>query len=141
MTTTLLQAWVGVALSGIALLNAAALVAQEPAPEKKPIVATGDSGTASAAQYDGWKVYHSYCDRCHGQDVTGSSFAPNLRQSVGANGMSESAFASVVQDGRADKGMPAFKATISEAQTGQLYAYVQARSSGALGPGRPKRAS
>jgi len=89
----------------------------------------------------GWKVFHSYCDRCHGQDATGSSFAPNLRQSVGANGMTESAFAAAVADGRPDKGMPAFKTMITDAQIGQLYAYVKTRSAGTLGPGRPKRAS
>ena len=37
--------------------------------------------------------------------------------------------------------MPAFKTMITDAQIGQLYAYVKARSAGTLGPGRPKRAS
>ena len=135
----MIPAWIGVALAAIAIVEAAKLAAQEPAPASKP--ATGDSATASSAEYDGWKVFHTFCDRCHGQDAMGSSFAPNLRASVGANGMTEAAFASVVTDGRADKGMPAFKSMITEAQTAQVYAYVKARSAGTLGPGRPKRSS
>ena len=133
----MIHAWVGAALAAMAMLEAARLAAQDSVPAAKQ--AAGETSTATSAEYDGWKVFHSYCDRCHGQDATGSSFAPNLRQSVGANGMTESTFSGVVQNGRTDKGMPAFKGTISEAQSSQLYAYVKARSSGTLGPGRPKR--
>ena len=131
----MIPAWVGVALAAITLIEARRAAAQESAPSKAP--ASGAT-TASQPEYDGWKVFHTHCDRCHGQDATGSSFAPNLRQSVGANGMTEPAFASVVADGRPDKGMPAFKTMITDAQIGQLYAYVKARSAGTLAPGRPK---
>jgi mono/diheme cytochrome c family protein len=55
--------------------------------------------------------------------------------------MTESAFASVVGSGVPDKGMPGFKEMVTDAQLGQLYAYVKARSAGTLGPGRPKRSS
>ena len=134
----MIPVWVGVALTAITLIEATKAAAQDSAPSKAP---AGGTTTASQPEYDGWKVFHSYCDRCHGQDATGSSFAPNLRQSVGANGMTESAFAAAVADGRPDKGMPAFKTMITDAQIGQLYAYVKARSASTLGPGRPKRAS
>jgi len=134
----MIPVWVGVALTAITLIEATKAAAQDSAPSKAP---AGGTTTASQPEYDGWKVFHSYCDRCHGQDATGSSFAPNLRQSVGANGMTESAFAAAVADGRPDKGMPAFKTMITDAQIGQLYAYVKTRSAGTLGPGRPKRAS
>lgn len=86
------------------------LAGQEPAPAKKATAPSGDTTVASSAEYDGWKVYHSYSDRCHGQDATGSTFAPDLRHSVGANGMTEASFTALVLDGHADKGMPAFKA-------------------------------
>lgn len=138
---SMLQTWIGLTLAAIATTHAAIASGQAPSPAEKPVPSAGDAVVASSAEYDGWKVYHSYCDRCHGQDVTGSSFAPNLRQSVGANGMSEAAFSSVVLDGRPEKGMPPFKATISDAQAGQLYAYVKARAAGTLPPGRPKRSS
>ena len=135
----MMRHWIGVALAAITGIEATGAAAQDSAPPKQP--AAGVATTASQAEYDGWKVYHSYCDRCHGQDAIGSSFAPNLRQSVGANGMTESAFASAVGNGVPDKGMPAFKEMVTEAQLGQLYAYVKARSAGSLGPGRPKRSS
>lgn len=137
-TMTLLHAFLGIGLSATILIDAAALASQD-APAKKPATATGDSLSANAAEYDGWKVYHSNCDRCHGQDATGSTFASDLRQTVGANGMTEATFASVVGGGRPDKGMPAFKSMLSSAQISQLFAYVKARSAGTLGPGRPKR--
>ena len=135
----MMPAWIGVALAAITLIEATKAAAQDSAAarRRRPAVRR----PRAQPEYDGWKVYHSHCDRCHGQDATGSSFAPNLRQSVGANGMTESAFASVVADGRPDKGMPAFKTMITDAQIGQLYAYVKARSAGTLGPGRPKRPS
>ena len=135
----MMPALIGVALAAITVIEAARAAAQDSAAPKQPVPAGGT--TASPAEYDGWKVYHTNCDRCHAQDAIGSSFAPNLRQSIGANGMTESAFASVVADGRPDKGMPAFKTMLTDAQLGQLYAYVKARSAGTLGPGRPKRSS
>ena len=138
---TQMQLLIGLAMGAAAMLDTSALTGQEPAPAKKPQPSSVDTAAASSAEYDGWKVYHSYCDRCHGQDATGSTFAPNLRQSVGANGMTEAAFSSVVRDGLAAKGMPAFQKTITDAQIGQLYAYVKARSTGTLGPGRPKQAT
>jgi cytochrome c len=134
----MMPALIGVALVAITVIEAARAAAQDSAPPRQP----GAGGTtASQAEYDGWKVYHTHCDRCHGQDALGSSFAPNLRQSVGANGMTESTFASVVGSGVPDKGMPAFKTMVTDAQIGQLYAYVKARSAGTLGPGRPKLSS
>ena len=136
----MMPAWIGVALAAITLAEVTKAAAQDSASSASKAPASNGT-TATQSEYDGWKVYHTHCDRCHGQDATGSSFAPNLRQSVGANGMAESAFASVVTDGRPDKGMPAFKTMITEAQIGQLYAYVKARSAGTLGPGRPKRPS
>jgi mono/diheme cytochrome c family protein len=138
---THLQVLIGLAMGTAALLDTSALAGQEPAPSKKPQPSSSDTVAVSSAEYDGWKVYHTHCDRCHGQDATGSTFAPNLRQSVGANGMTEAAFSSVVRDGLAAKGMPAFQPTITDAQIGQLYAYVKARSTGTLGPGRPKRST
>jgi mono/diheme cytochrome c family protein len=138
----MMPAWIGVALAAIAMVEASRLAAQEPAPAKPQAPAEGDKSVAvSSEEYDGWKVFHSNCDRCHGQDATGSSFAPSLRASIGENGMSGATFTSVVSDGRPDKGMPAFKSTLTDAQVDQLYAYLKARSAGTLGPGRPKRSS
>ena len=135
----MMPAWIGVALAAIVMTEASTAAAQEPAPAKPP---TSDKAVVvNTAEYDGWKVFHSNCDRCHGQDAMGSSFAPSLRSSIGESGMSEATFTSVVSEGRPDKGMPAFKSTLTETQIGQLYAYLKARSAGTLGPGRPKQPS
>ncbi len=97
-----------------------------------------DSLAVNAAEYDGWKTYHVYCDRCHGQDATGSSFAPNLQRSVGPQGaVNHDVFIQKTTDGVIDKGMPAWKSQLSTQQMGNIYAYLRARSSGRLAAGRP----
>lgn len=97
---------------------------------------------ASPAEYEGWKLYHSYCDRCHAQDAMGSTFAPDLRRSVSPEGLvTRDGFLAVLRDGRAAKGMPGFSALLSDEQIAAIYAYVKARSEGRLGRGRPRRAT
>ncbi|HWZ57678.1 MAG TPA: cytochrome c [Gemmatimonadaceae bacterium] len=97
-----------------------------------------DSLAVSKTEYDGWKIYHTYCDRCHGQDAVGSTFAPDLRRAVGPSGaMTHDAFIRVVTDGIVDKGMPAWKAQLTPEQMENIWAYLRARSSGRLAAGRP----
>ena len=47
-------------------------------------------------------------------------------------------FHEVVRKGRMAKGMPAWGALLDEKQIDQIYAYLRARSTGALGAGRPE---
>jgi mono/diheme cytochrome c family protein len=128
-----------------------------PAPADTPVVgnssggdATGEEEGAPAARqggaqagqaggdvYDGWKMYAVHCERCHGQDALGSALAPDLRKSAGQLG--HDGFVQVVVNGRSGKGMPAFKGVLEPPQIENVFAYVQARASGALGPGRPQR--
>jgi len=101
-----------------------------------------DSLAVSKTEYDGWKIYHTYCDRCHGQDAVGSAIAPNLRKSVGPEGsMNHDTFIQRVTDGVVDKGMPAWKGMLTPEQMESIWAYIRARSSGRLAPGRPHIAS
>jgi cytochrome c len=101
-----------------------------------------DSLAVSKVEYDGWKTYHTYCDRCHGQDALGSTLAPNLRRSVGPEGSaSHDVFIQRVTDGVVDKGMPAWKGVLTPEQIESIYAYVRARSSGRLAAGRPHMTS
>lgn len=95
-------------------------------------LARPDSLAVSKAEYEGWKTYHTYCDRCHGQDAVGSAIAPNLRRP-----MTHELFVQRVTDGVADKGMPAWKGVLTPEQMENIWAYLQARSSGRLAPGRP----
>jgi cytochrome c len=97
-----------------------------------------DSLAVSQAEYQGWKLYHTYCDRCHGQDAVGTTFAPDLRRSVGPEGsVSHDVFIQKTSDGVVDKGMPAWKGVLSREQMEDIWAYLRARSSGRLAPGRP----
>jgi cytochrome c len=98
-----------------------------------------DSLSVSQSEYQGWKVYHTYCDRCHGQDAVGSTLAPNLRRSVGT--MSRDQFIQKVTDGIVDKGMPAWKGVLTTEQITNIWDYLRARGSGRLAPGRPHVAS
>jgi mono/diheme cytochrome c family protein len=98
----------------------------------------GDKLAVTASEYDGWKMFHVYCYRCHGVDAMGSDLAPNLRHSVGPQGgVSESCFFQTVWHGRPDKGMPTWSTLLDSAQVRDLYHYVLARSMGGLAPGRP----
>jgi mono/diheme cytochrome c family protein len=103
--------------------------------------AQDDHLTASPAAYQGWKTFHVYCYRCHGVDAMGSDLAPNLRHSVGPEGsVTHEVFVTTVKEGRLPKGMPSWKALLSDEQIENLWAYLQARSSGKLAAGRPRQA-
>jgi mono/diheme cytochrome c family protein len=101
----------------------------------EPAGAEGGEPTAGGDLYDGWKMYAVTCERCHGQDALGSALAPDLRKSAATLG--HDGFVQVVVNGRIEKGMPAFKDVLEPRQIENVYAYVAARGSGELGPGRP----
>lgn len=95
-------------------------------------------GKADARTYDGFRRYHAGCDRCHGPDGVGSTFAPPLVSRL----PDIEAFRRAVLNGRADGGSvmkgfaddPNFAPYVDE-----IYAYLQARADGSLGRGRPGR--
>ena len=94
------------------------------------------SGQTSGDVMNGWKQYEANCSRCHGQDALGSAIAPDLRQSVKGT-VNQAVFLQVVKDGRAEKGMPPFAELLAQ-QIQDIYAFIVARSTGKLGPGRPR---
>lgn len=97
-----------------------------------------DPLAVSQQEYDGWKMFHVYCYRCHGTDALGSDIAPNLRHSLGPEGgVSRACFITTVWNGRPPKGMPTWSTLLDSTQIYNLYAYVTARSMGGLAPGRP----
>lgn len=93
---------------------------------------------ASPEVYNGWKVFAANCERCHGQDALGSSFGPDLRNSV-RSAVTNEIFVQTVTNGRPEKGMPGWGPVLSSQQIEEVYAYIMARSSGKLAPGRPTR--
>jgi mono/diheme cytochrome c family protein len=85
--------------------------------------------------YDGWKWWHVYCYRCHGQDAIATATAPNL---IDPNAkLTDAEFLKVVKNGRPDKGMQAWDKLLDDKQIGQLHLYVRARTDKVLPPGRP----
>jgi methanol metabolism-related c-type cytochrome len=113
-----------------------------PAQEEKPYQVK--DGKVDRTTYNGWRRYTESCLRCHGPDGAGSSYAPDLVDSL--KNMSEEQFNEVVVNGRRNVNtantnvMPPF-GEVEDVMLylGDIYAYLKARSDGALGRGRPER--
>jgi methanol metabolism-related c-type cytochrome len=110
--------------------------------EDKPY--TVKDGKVDKETYNGWRRYTESCLRCHGPDGAGSSYAPDLVESL--KNMSEEEFNEVVVNGRQNVNtantnvMPPF-GEVEDVMLylTDIYAYLKARSDGALGRGRPER--
>ena len=122
-----------------AVLPTAARAADEPKPYKI------ENGMVDQGTYNGYRRYGESCLRCHGPDGAGSSYAPALTDSL--KHLDHDEFAQIVINGRqnvttsSDNVMPAFGTTEDVVNyLDDIYGYLKARSDGALGRGRPKRA-
>ena len=90
--------------------------------------------------YIGWRTFHGFCSRCHAQDALGSTFAPNLLDRM--REFDFSGFVEPTANGFAGQVgvMPPWKDNPNVSKRYQeLFAYLKARSDGALPPGRPKK--
>ncbi|MCL6607854.1 MAG: hypothetical protein K6T74_07145 [Geminicoccaceae bacterium] len=94
--------------------------------------------------YNGYRRYHAFCHVCHGPDGLGSSYAPNLVDSLKV--MKRDDFSQVVAGGRQtlvagkESVMPAFYEVADVMNyLEDIYSYLKARSDGKLGRGRPER--
>jgi mxaJ protein len=107
--------------------------------------AVRDSLLVSDSIYQGWKWWHVYCFRCHGEDAVGgiNPAAPDLRWALSPSGANfpRDSFVYTAWNGRPAKGMPAWNVLLDSAKIQELYQYVKARSDGWLKPGRPHRLS
>ena len=102
------------------------------------------NGEVDIHVYNGFRRYGESCLRCHGPDGAGSSYAPNLTESL--KHLSYDAVVEVIVNGRknvsasSNNVMPAFGTTEDVVNyLDDIYGYLQARSDGVLGRGRPKR--
>lgn len=127
-------------LSVLAVLGTASLPAA--AQDEKPYSVV--DGKVDKGTYNGYRRYHASCHVCHGPDGLGSSYAPNLTDSLKT--LTYEQFTEVVINGRQnlvngqDKVMPAFGNVEDVAlYVDDLYAYLKARSDGVIGRGRPER--
>ncbi len=94
--------------------------------------------------YNGFRRYGEACLRCHGPDGAGSSYAPNLTESL--KRLSYDDVVNVIINGRKNVNsannnvMPSFGTTEDVVNyIDDIYGYLKARSDGQLGRGRPKR--
>jgi len=123
-------------------------------------------GKVDWGTYSGWFVYHLSCHMCHGQDVSGTDVAPDLRQSLKSmtkaeftnkvlaryrifvspslsdEALRQSVIGEVARQERGERGRVAMPVWLDDPGMKphilDLYAYLKARSDGAIGPGRPK---
>lgn len=103
-------------------------------------------GTVDFYTYKGFVMYHAECHVCHGPDAMGSTYAPALKDSL--KNIDYYKFLEVISSGQKNKAiqgggasvMPAFgdnKNVMCVAD--MLYAYLRARSDGAIDRGRPAK--
>lgn len=103
-----------------------------------------ENGRVDRATFNGYRRYGNSCMQCHGPDGLGSSYAPNLTESL--KHMTQEQFNDVVINGRqnvtrsAQNVMPSFGYVEDVAlYINDIYGYLKARSDGVLGRGRPQR--
>jgi mono/diheme cytochrome c family protein len=96
------------------------------------------NGQVDERTYNGFRRYHAGCNHCHGPDGVGSTFGPSLVEGLSDVG----AFRRIVRDGR-KSGTSVMKGFADDPNVApyidDIYAYLQARTDGALGRGRPTR--
>ena len=134
-----------------AWVTAAVIIASAPrggqiaAAVAAPPDTVHDSLLVSDSIYQGWKWWHVYCFRCHGEDAMRPILpnAPDLRWAVSPNGANfpRDSFFNTAWNGRPAKGMPAWNVLLDSAAIQEIYQYVKARSDAWLKPGRPHRLS
>jgi mono/diheme cytochrome c family protein len=130
---------------------AAGTVAPTAEPSPPPPAATppapapttsGDKLLVTEDEYQGWKYYAVYCERCHAPDAVGTLDTPDLRYSVSPEGeVTADSFAVMVRNGSENGGMKGFEDLLDDRRIEQIYVYIKARSEGRLAAGRPHRAS
>jgi methanol metabolism-related c-type cytochrome len=138
MTTKTLIAAASALLLGLATAPPTTGRAEEEKPYKV------ENGRVDRETFNGYRRYGNSCLQCHGPDGAGSSYAPNLTESL--KHMTQEQFNETVINGRQNvtqsqqNVMPAFGHVEDVAlYINDIYGYLKARSDGALGRGRPQR--
>ncbi len=138
MTTKTLAAAAGVLFLGLAAVPFEVGRAQEEKPYRV------ENGRVDRETFNGYRRYGNSCMQCHGPDGSGSSYAPNLVESL--KNMTQEQFNETVINGRQNvtqsqqNVMPAFGHVEDVAlYINDIYGYLKGRSDGAIGRGRPQR--
>lgn len=150
-------------LLALGMAGVSATAAPDPAPSANPVgdpkVASSDDGKYFDANgnptykigagdavdwytFSGYRRFNGSCEVCHGFDGSGSSFAPDLTQSLKTIGYTD--FQNIVVNGKQDVNtaqslvMPAFGDNKNVmCYLDDIYVYLRARADGAQGNGRP----
>lgn len=109
-----------------------------------PTYKIGPDGKVDWYTFSGFRRFNGTCDVCHGPDGAGSSFGPDLTQSL--KSMTYSQFQGIVAGGKQDVNtaqelvMPAFGTNKNVmCYLDDIYVYLRARSDGVLPRGRPAK--
>jgi mono/diheme cytochrome c family protein len=106
----------------------------------EPAYTVSNGNELDAHSYKGFKLFRNWCARCHGSYGQGM-VGPNLADSLKI--ISEDEFNHTVTEGKTGSigSMPAWKSNEKVmANLDALYAYLKARSDGAIGEVKPKQA-
>ena len=107
-----------------------------------PTYKIGKNGEVDWYTFSGYRRFNGSCEVCHGFDGSGSSFAPDLTQSLKTIGYDD--FQKIVINGKQSVNtaeslvMPSFGDNKNVmCYLDDIYVYLRARADGALGGGRP----
>lgn len=98
-----------------------------------------DGNKLDASSYAGFKLFRNWCARCHGtygQGMVGPDLAESLKF------ISKEQFYDTVENGKSGRigSMPSWNANVEVMENrDQLYAYLKARSDGAIGVEKPQK--
>jgi methanol metabolism-related c-type cytochrome len=113
-------------------------------PTGDPTYNVSPDGTVDWYTMSGFRRYHSICHTCHGPDGLGSSYAPNLTDSL--KNLTFEQFQQTVINGKRDVNsaselvMPAFGTDKNVyCYLEDIYVYLKGRSDGAVARGRPAK--
>lgn len=99
-----------------------------------------DGNHLDADSYKGFKLFRNWCARCHGTYGQGM-VGPNLADSLKV--ITKEEFFNTVENGKSGTigSMPSWKANAKVmADREKIYSYLKARSDGAIGVVKPKKA-
>lgn len=114
-------------------------VISEPESATDALYTVVDGNKLDAHSYAGFKLYRNWCARCHGTYGQGM-VGPNLADSLKI--IDEDEFYQTVEKGKSGTigSMPAWRANVKVMEgRDKLYAYLKARSDGAIGVEKPKK--
>jgi len=152
----------------LSVLMATALAAGESSPQTVESPYQIVEGKVDQETYSGWRVFHSACHGCHGEDATGTSVAPNLVDRISdmkakdfvatvleryrivlpsaemrgddTTALRRAFVEQVLKHERGELIMPTWRVDPNvKPHVMDIYGYLKARADGELGPGKPER--